>query len=78
MFHGNKKGLGFNLLLALVCGMLMYILVGLPILYEIINSSLGGMGQVEGFICKLFILFIFMLFSIMIFNVIKNRGGLFQ
>jgi hypothetical protein len=74
----NKKGLGFNLLLALVCGLLMFILVGLPVLYPIINQSLGGMGEVVGFIVKLFIFFIFMLFMIMIFNTVKNRGGLFQ
>ena len=74
----NKKALGFNLLLALVCGLLMFILVGLPVLYPIINASVGGMGQVEGFICKLMILFVFGLFMIMIFNTIKNRGGMFQ
>lgn len=73
----NKKGLGFNLLLALVCGIIMYVLVGMPILYTIINDVVGGMGQVEGFICKLIIFFIFMLFAIMIGNSVKNRGGMF-
>lgn len=61
-------------MLALVCSIIMYILAA-PILYTIISNAVGGMGDMEGFICKLFLWFVLLILFIMLFNTIKNRGG---
>lgn len=72
----NKKGLGFNLVLGLGCGLIIYILAA-PVAYTIINDAVGGMGEVEGFICKGMLLFGLLIWVIMLYNAIRNRGGMF-
>ena len=72
----KKAQLGFNIILSLVCGIIMYILVA-PMVYTIISSVVGGFGDVEGFIVKLLLWFGLTILIFLLFNTVR-RGGLFN
>ena len=72
----KKAQLGFNVILSLVCLSIRYFLAA-QMIYTIINSVVGGFGDVEGLFVKLLLWFGLIILLFLLFNTIRI-GGFFK